>query len=319
MPDSSGQRLHIQIVIGMDGDSVQYRVLEPGDVVRIGRLSECDIVMDHPRVSRSHATVFFEGGVWQYSSTGANGSYIDDESVTHVLIEDGTSIRLGRDGGLIEFRFPEDDDSDTGSITAFIGGMKAGDEESVRGLWAHCFASVARIARNQMSGTARRMTDEEDVAASVFESLYFSTVQGKLPDLSNRESMWRLIVVMTRRKVADYVNREKALKRGGGKVRGDSIGPPDSSGGAFDHFVSEAPSPMSIAMIEEETTRLLELLPSEEHRKIALCRLEGNTVTETAELLELSIRTVERRLMQIRTAWDDEMQNTGDSQDGNQD
>ena len=120
--------------------------------------------------------------------------------------------------------------------------------------------------------------------------------------------------VMTRRKVADYVNREKAQKRGGGKVRGDSVGPPDSSGGAFDQFVSETPSPESVAMVEEETTRLLDLLPSEEHRQIALCRLEGNSVSETAEMLKLTVRTVERRLQQIRAIWAGELQGSEDSQ-----
>lgn len=314
MSESSSPRLliHVHADDG-EGESLEF---ETDSTIQIGRQSDSDVVVDHPRVSRSHATVFFDGGVWQFSSIGSNGSFMNDEAVKHVLIEDGTAIRLGRDGGLIEFHTISDDDSgEAGTITAYIGGMKEGDEESVTELWAHCFASVARIARNQMSGTARRMTDEEDVAASVFESLYFSTVQGKLPDLSNRESLWRLIVVMTRRKVADYVNREKALKRGGGRVRGDSIGPPDSAG-AFDQFVSETPSPVKVAMIEEQTDRLLTLLPSDEHRNIALCRLEGNTVTETAETLNLSVRTVERRLQQIRTLWDDELQTADDSVDG---
>lgn len=313
MTDSSGPRLQIHVLVGSDEDVQRYE-FEPGATIQIGRQPDSDIVMDHPRVSRSHATVYFDGGVWQYSSIGSNGSLIDDSAIKHVIIDDGACIRLGRDGGSLEFHLLEEEDREPGTITAHIVGMKEGDEESVRELWAHCFASVARIARNQMSGTARRMTDEEDVAASVFESLYFSTVQGKFPDLSNRESLWRLVVVMTRRKVADYVNREKAQKRGGGKVRGDSVGPPDSSGGAFDQFVSETPSPESVAMVEEETTRLLDLLPSEEHRQIALCRLEGNSVSETAEMLKLTVRTVERRLQQIRAIWAGELQGSEDSQ-----
>lgn len=316
MSQSSGPPLLIRVLL--DGEVRATYEFDSDTTIQVGRQADADVVVEHPKVSRSHATVFFDGGVWQFSSLGSNGSFVDDDDdpVRHLFIDDETEVRLGRGGGLLQFQIVVPDDSaEAGTITHYIGGMKDGDEESVRELWAHCFASVARIARNQMSGTARRMTDEEDVAASVFESLYFSSVQGKLPDLSNRESLWRLIVVMTRRKVADYVNREKALKRGGGKVRGDSIGPPDSAG-AFDQFVSETPSALSVAMIEEQTDRLLMLLPSDEHRSIAVCRLEGNTVTETAEELGLSVRTVERRLQQIRTVWDQELQNSDDSVDG---
>ena len=311
-----GPQLMIRVLT--DGKHLSTQEYDADTSIQIGRHSECDIVINDPKVSRSHATAFFDGGVWQLSSVGSTGSYVVEtgRKFNHALIDDEMQVRLGKTRNVLEFCIVRDDEDDgsTGSITLDIRGAKSGDEQSVQRLLEKCFASVARMARNQMSGAARRMSDEEDVAASVFESLYFSLVQGKLPELSDRQSLWRLISVMTRRKVADYVNRERAQKRGGGKVRGDSIGPPDAAS-PFDRFVGDAPTPVVNAIVEEQTTMLLKMLPSDEHRNIALCRLEGNTVTETAEILNLSVRTVERRLQQIRTTWDEELRKSDDSFD----
>ena len=49
--------------------------------------------------------------------------------------------------------------------------------------------------------------------------------------------------------------------------------------------------------------RLLDLLPDDQMRQIALLKMEGHGNGEVAEMLDLSLRTVERRLGLIRRLW----------------
>lgn len=309
MSENAVPRLLIRQCGPGTGPVPDYWVLESAEAIQIGRSSTCEIVLKEKCVSRVHASVFFEDDEWQFSSFGTNGSFLNGERVSHLVLKSGMVIQFATDGPQLELVIAarDDDPAGTGSITDFLGGMLEGDEESTRKLWARCFAMIARVAQSQMSGVKKRIADEEDIAACVFESLYFGAVKGKFPDLSNRENLWRLVAVMTRRKVADLVEREMAQKRGGGRVRGDSIGgrrlDASTLDNVFDQFVGEEPTPDLLAMLEEETEALLEHLPDDEHRQIALSRLEGYTAAETAERLGLSPRTVERRLKKIRGIW----------------
>jgi pSer/pThr/pTyr-binding forkhead associated (FHA) protein len=280
------------------------------ETIQIGRSNSNDLILNHPQVSRSHASVFHDGECWQFSSFGTNASFLKDVEISNVVIEDGMQIFLGRSGVTLSFLFTDNDDSleNKGSVTFHLNAMKAGDESSVKEIWARCFSIIAKVAQQQMQGANKRVADEEDIAASVFESLFFGAVGGKFPGVNDRDSLWRLIVVMTRRKAADYIAHENRLKRGGGLVRGDSIGPgdpsTDSGPSVFDNFVSEQPTPENIAIVEEQTAHLLSLLQDDEHREVALLRLQGMTNAEIATQLSSSVRTVERRVKQIRVAWE---------------
>jgi DNA-directed RNA polymerase specialized sigma24 family protein len=57
------------------------------------------------------------------------------------------------------------------------------------------------------------------------------------------------------------------------------------------------------AELAEQCEALLEQLPDEQLRQIAVMRMEGFLVDEIAERLELSKRAVERRLQLIRKTW----------------
>jgi DNA-directed RNA polymerase specialized sigma24 family protein len=75
------------------------------------------------------------------------------------------------------------------------------------------------------------MADEEDVAASVLESLFRAAQKGRFPDLADRHDLWRLLLQMTARKAIDMKRRETRQRRGGGRVAGESaFGAVDSSG-----------------------------------------------------------------------------------------
>ncbi|MFB9838594.1 FHA domain-containing protein [Actinoallomurus acaciae] len=93
-----------QLVVESNGVSV---ALDPRRSYRVGRDPGADIVVSVEGVSRSHATLRFEGGQWIFEDTGsANGTYDGGRRVQRVAVAPGTQVRLGHpeQGVLVAFR-----------------------------------------------------------------------------------------------------------------------------------------------------------------------------------------------------------------------
>jgi hypothetical protein len=157
-----------------------------------------------------------------------------------------------------------------GSVTRWIGDLKAGGDHAARPLWDRYFAQLVRLARDRLR-SARRPgadADEEDAALSAFDSFCRAAARGRFPDLADRDDLWRLLVVITARKAVDQAQRRRARKRGGGRLVGEA----DLGG-------------------HDLLRRVLDL------------RLEGLTRGEIAARLGITERAVRRKLGVIRDAW----------------
>src|ERR1043165_1882401 len=84
-----------------------------------------------------------------------------------------------------------------GSITRWIGQLKAGDPVAAQLLWERYFRRLVGLARKKLDGAPRRMADEEDVALSAFDSFCRGAEHGRFPRLEDRDDLWRLLVVIT--------------------------------------------------------------------------------------------------------------------------
>jgi DNA-directed RNA polymerase specialized sigma24 family protein len=195
-------------------------------------------------------------------------------------------------------------DESQGSITQWIADLKGGDPGAANGLWERYFTRMVELARARLKASRGRDagSDEEDAALSAFDSLCAGLARGQFPRLSDREDLWRLLVVITTRKVMAQARRQLREKRGGGLVRpaadlADS-GPDDD--GILARAVGSEPAPEFAAMIAEEYRRLLERLDDDVLRKVAVLRMEGHTSDEIAEHLGCARRTVARQLALIR-------------------
>ena len=98
----------------------------------------------------------------------------------------------------------------TGSVTRFLGGLKAGEPEATRKLWERYFAELVRLARARLRDAPRVVADEEDAALSAFDSLCRGAGQGRFPQLDDRSDLWKVLVTITARKAADIVQHEEA-------------------------------------------------------------------------------------------------------------
>src|SRR5262245_47850351 len=109
------------------------------------------------------------------------------------------------------------------SVTDWLNELRAGDPQAAQPLWEHYFNHLERIARRLLARMPRRAADEEDVALSAFASLCSGLLNGRYPALRDREDLWSLLVVITERKALRLIKGERREKRGGGRVRGDSV------------------------------------------------------------------------------------------------
>ena len=199
-----------------------------------------------------------------------------------------------------------------GSVTTWIGELKAGNHAAAQQLWERYFRMMVQLARARLRDGSRRAADEEDAALSAFDSFCRGAVAGRFPLLSDRDNLWPLLVVITARKVIDARNHEKRIKRGGGKVRGESAWRNAADGsdhdGGINLVIGDEPTPAFVVELAEQTQRLLDALGSEELRKVAVWKMEGYSNQEIAAKLDCVERTVERRMKIIRGVFEREME-----------
>jgi DNA-directed RNA polymerase specialized sigma24 family protein len=192
-----------------------------------------------------------------------------------------------------------------GSVSHWIGKLKAGDPHASQKLWECYFHRLVGMARTKLQGAPRRAADEEDVALSAFDSFCRGAEQGRFPHLSDRDNLWQLLVKITVRKAIDLVRHERRRKRGGAIQKECAFpGPEDSATGerGLEQIASNEPTPEFAAQVAEQCQRLMGTL-SDELRSIALWKMEGYTNAEIAAQSGCAISTVERRLRLIRTVW----------------
>ena len=194
---------------------------------------------------------------------------------------------------------------DAGSVTLWIGAMKAGAGDAAQKLWQRYFETIVGLARARLRGASSSVIDEEDVALSAFDSFFAAAAQGRFPRLEDREDLWRLLVTITARKVQDQVQWHRRQKRGGGRLVDEAaLGMAGEEGGGLEQFACPEPSPEFAAMVAEEFRQRLDGLADDSLRRVALLRMEGYTNEEVADRLGCNRRTVVRKLELIRRRWE---------------
>ncbi len=337
----TGQQNHDSLsvtVVSPEGEVADRLTFPTRESVSIGRSSESDVSLDAfgKKVSRCHAVLLHDGTGWEYYNLGVNGTFSNGKRVDTLSITAATVVRLGKTGPILQFRVNDgltddleaigggaslrssdshvlsDDDSHVlanDDVSEWIRRVKAGDDDAAQLIWNRYAEQIVEVARRSFGNESRRVSDEEDVAMLALKSLLSGITSGRFPELDNREQLWRLLMVITTRKAAAVIEHNSRQKRGGGLVRGDSAlgisseSPDPGLMAGFDRFPSEKPAPDLAALMADETRRLISSLPDATARQIAVLKMEGHTHEEIADKLGCNVRTVERRLKQIREQW----------------
>ena len=74
--------------------------------------------------------------------------------------------------------------SPSGSITAWIDQLRAGDRAAAQRLWQGYFHRLVSLARQKLRGAPRGMADEEDLALIALDSFFRGAEKGRFPQLA---------------------------------------------------------------------------------------------------------------------------------------
>jgi len=185
--------------------------------------------------------------------------------------------------------------SPAGSVTGWLNQLQHGDPSALDHLWDRFFHRLQALARQKLPTALKNMGSDEDVAVDAFTSLWHGVNRGQFPALAGRESLWRLLVVITARK-AWHLSRDEGRK---------SVAPaPDWT---LEQTLSREPTAEFETQAADECQRLIKKLGNATLESVALWRMEGYTTTEIAERLQCSPRTVERKLLLIQGIWSEEV------------
>jgi RNA polymerase sigma factor (sigma-70 family) len=194
-----------------------------------------------------------------------------------------------------------------GSVTRWIGDLKSGDQDAAKQLWHRYFENLVRMAQRRLDRGPRRgaCEDGEDAALSAFHSLCRGAAGGRFGGLNDRDDLWRLLVVITARKALDQIQRQRRVKRGGGRVVDEAAlaGEEGGEGLGLDAVVGREPTPEFASLIADEIRDRLDALGNDTLRQVALLRMEGHSNEEIAERLGCVARSVERKLALVRRMW----------------
>jgi len=183
--------------------------------------------------------------------------------------------------------------SPSGSITMLYQQWREGRDEALGELIARFWPRLMALANSTLSGRLQRVSDAEDALQSAVISFWEQVGAGGFRVEMDRNDLWNVLGLITVRKALKSQEKERAQKRGGGRV---------VTGVALEN----SPAPVSDAEFDVLCTELLEMLEPD-LRSFALLRLMGHKNSEIAEQFGCTERKVERKLQLIRAIWGEEI------------
>ena len=208
--------------------------------------------------------------------------------------------------------------NETGSVTHWLDQLRSGDADernrAAEEIWRRHAHQLLALARHNLAQRLRRRVDEDDVLQSTYKSFCLRQQRGEF-DLAGRDELWQLLATITLRKIRNLVERHGRQRRDYRREQTEGGG--DEVPDAIAALPADAPTPEEVAVLNEELQRRLRGLP-EELRQLALWKLAGYSNEEIAgpQMLDCSLRTVERKLERIRGKWlahDDPSSTEGDA------
>ena len=188
-------------------------------------------------------------------------------------------------------------------VSEWIEQLKAGDDSAARKIWNHFAAPLYAAAQKKLSSATKRVYDEQDAAQSAYHALCAGVAAGRYPDLADRTGLWRLLLVITSRKIADRHRYDRREQRDLRRTATEGNLLDTDASGLINKLSSRTPTPEFAAEFVELCGELLEKLDDPQLRQIGWLKIEGYNDQEIADQLGCARRTVQRKVERIRRAW----------------
>lgn len=195
-----------------------------------------------------------------------------------------------------------------GSVTILLGRLRDQDPEAAGAILRRYADALVRFVRTRLAAPLRPKVDPEDVVQSVFGS--FFRCAANFPDLSDRNDLWQVLLMLTSRKSATVVRYFCASRRDVRReVEPAHRGLAPLAPEAVEEersLIDDEPSPEAAVAFADEVDRLLRRLDElgdARLRPVVELKLGGYTEEEIATALGCSVRTVRRKLDLVRRIW----------------
>lgn len=155
---------------------------------------------------------------------------------------------------------------------------------------------LMRVARERLSTKLQSKVSPEDVVQSAFKSFFRRQHEFEFKN-DDSDGLWGLLVVMTIRKCAKWVDVFGTDKRS--VDREASLNAETASGHRWHEAVGRDPGPEEAAMMSELIERLMKRLDTRQQQMLSL-RMQGFELEEIAEQVQSSRRTVARVIAEMK-------------------
>lgn len=174
------------------------------------------------------------------------------------------------------------------NVTELLQLIADGHRDAEAALIPIVYGELRQIARRLMRSEATNHTLQ--TTALVHEA-YLRLARPELPAFKNRTHFFAVAATVMRRVLVDYARAKHAEKRGGKQAIAIDVS----------SLSVDLGEPARILVIDAALTRLSQL-DERQGRIVELRFFAGMTVDETAEVLQISARTVKRE-WQLAKAW----------------
>lgn len=160
-------------------------------------------------------------------------------------------------------------------------------------LWRRLEQPLKTLAKRELYGS-RPIFDEDDIALIVFTSFCRCLVAGNDPKIKNYRQLLRYLTTTTRRVVIDLYRHQTRQRRGGLEQF--------QHGYSLDRIEDCQPGPATRAGHDDELNHLIQSLDATLGDLLS-ARLDGKNHRELATMFGCSVRNIERRMKQLRSAY----------------
>jgi len=192
-------------------------------------------------------------------------------------------------------------------VSVWIEQLAVAEPEAARRIWEHFCGRLMAFARGRLKAATRGIYDEEDAAISAFRSLCRGIEARRFPEVTDRDNLWALLVVITGRKILNRHRYDRKQRRNSTRTITDSALTDSADSPYADLGVaglhSKEPTPEFSVEVADTSEYLLQQLPQADLRQVVLYKLEGYTNEEVADAMSITRRTVQRKLERIRRLW----------------
>jgi pSer/pThr/pTyr-binding forkhead associated (FHA) protein len=95
----------LQLLFPNESNPQQNWLFKTESVIRIGRSTDNQIVLDSSAISEYHAMLWGYANEWKIVNLSCNGTYLNEKPITHALLRNCAVIRLAASGPQIRFQY----------------------------------------------------------------------------------------------------------------------------------------------------------------------------------------------------------------------